>query len=206
MAQPAWALLSVACLLVASFAASGQVHRCTTPTGKVEFSDRPCSGSTTGGQINVRPNELDTSGSREQLLIEQNRRLQEDLRLSRGAAQSTTDQATGRTQADLQAEKANSFECRKAMRDLDVAVNAGRKGRDTTPEELAVYSACGIRVPDKTVIQVQPEPRLKIRSCDAGGCFDSQGNRYSGVLSSGFLRGPNGTCRVVGNYLRCQSD
>lgn len=49
--------------------ADAQVFRCKDErTGRIAYSDIPCSGSTAGGAVNIQQNTLDTSGSREQAM------------------------------------------------------------------------------------------------------------------------------------------
>lgn len=55
--------------------AQTRVYRCIeVGTGKVAFSDIPCSGKSSGAGVDVRPNTLDSSGSREQVQIRMKQR------------------------------------------------------------------------------------------------------------------------------------
>lgn len=69
----AWALLA---LPVAPAAA--QVFKCVDDkTGQVSFSDTRCDTRSSGGRVQVKPNTLDTSGSREQISRRQARERQD---------------------------------------------------------------------------------------------------------------------------------
>ena len=47
---------------VSACAGAATVHRCPAPGGGVNYTDQPC--PETGEELNIEPNELDTSGSR----------------------------------------------------------------------------------------------------------------------------------------------
>ncbi len=70
-----------------------------------------------------------------------------------------------------------------------------------------MYSACGIRPPDKTVVNITEvhvgsmQRPYRMTSCDAAGCWDNQGTRYN--RAGGTLMGPKGACVQAGAVLRC---
>ena len=70
-----------------------------------------------------------------------------------------------------------------------------------------MYSACGIKPPDKTVVNITnvhvggSERSYRMTNCDASGCWDNQGTRYN--RSGGTLFGPRGACVQAGATLRC---
>lgn len=53
---------AVAFLAASACGAATTVHRCPAPGGGVNYTDQPCPD--TGKELNIEPNELDTSGSR----------------------------------------------------------------------------------------------------------------------------------------------
>jgi hypothetical protein len=57
----------------------------------------------------------------------------------------------------LQAERVESLNCRKARRDFDIAANAGSAHRnDLRARRSAMYSACGMKAPQVTIINPTP--------------------------------------------------
>jgi hypothetical protein len=191
--------------------ADAEVFRCTTAAGKVEYSDGPCVNGTSR-PVQVNQNSLPSSGHREQVLRDENERLRKQLEVSKSANRlqsgiTANTPALGRTESDLAAEKGGSIECARAKRSYEVATSSIQQNRNTAAEELAMYSACGIKPPDKTVINITNvhvggiQRPYRMTSCDAGGCWDSQGTRYN--RSGATLIGPRGACVQTGTTLRC---
>lgn len=146
-------------LLMTPMLAWAQIYKCVDPaTGRSNFSDKPCQGQEVGGGVRVRPNTLDTSGSREQIYKDQIQDLQTRMNsMERQAAQPQY----GRTQPDIQAERIDSRACEQARRSYDN--EAGSIKRDAAAiqaKRSAMYGACGMREPDQTII-VQPIPSKK---------------------------------------------
>lgn len=205
------------CLLVILFTtlsttSEAQVFRCTNAAGKVEYSDSACI-SGTGRPVQVNQNSLPSSGYRDQVLREENEQLRKQLEGKQTANRvqsstaANTPAALGRTEADLAAEKGGTIECARAKRNYEVATSSIQQNRNTAADELAMYSACGIKPPDKTVINVTNvhvggvQRPYRMTSCDSGGCWDNQGTRYN--RSGGTLFGPRGACVQTGPTLRC---
>ncbi len=77
---------------------------------------------------------------------------------------------------------------------------------------VAMRSACGMREPDQVEINQynQGGGRLRYRapgvitSCDPGGCWDSNGERYNrGAGNTLFPANGSPACQVLGNQLHC---
>lgn len=193
--------------------ADAQVFRCTDErTGEVAYSDIPCSKGTSGGAANIRENTLDTSGSREQALRQEIRELRQRME---SYEENTARPAYGRTESDLQAERADSRECQQAKRSLDIeAGSMTRNKASVEAKAAAMRSACGIREPDRIEVnnygrsppsgRHRPPPSL-ITNCDAGGCWDNVGNRYNrGGGNTYFPGAGGGACQKVGNLMQCR--
>ena len=197
-------------IALAPIVAEADVFRCTTASGKVEYSDGPCVNGTSRA-VQVNQNSLPSSGYREQVLRDENERLRKQLDATKTSNQSQSTAASGpalgRTEADLAAEKGGTIECARAKRNYEVATSSIQTNRNTDADELAMYSACGIKPPDKTVINVTNvhvgggQRSYRMTRCDAGGCWDNQGTRYN--RSDGKLVGPRGACVQTGPTLRC---
>ena len=193
-------LAIAACWLIA-MQCSAQVHRCVGPDGKVEFSNAPCAVGSTGNQVRVVPNTLNTSGAREQALKEENARLRQQLDDQRYNQQrQVPQQPMGRTYPDLQAEKASSYECRMAQANYETAVASASRSKDpegeARPAQLKMYAACGMREPDRTTVVVQPKRTssvpARITHCNNVGCYSDTGQFF-----------PRSTCRNVANMVHC---
>jgi hypothetical protein len=167
-------IIPAALLLCCAITAQAQVYRCTGANGKVEFSDAPCATSSTDSRVVMpqaatgdRSLQMENERLRMQLLEEQNKRLRAENAGARDAAATPTPApappAVGRTQADLQAERANTYECEQARRNYEVALSAVT-GRSTAPAaRAAMYSACGMLPPSV-------ESNVNIRSAP-GNCI-----------------------------------
>lgn len=137
-----------------------QVYRCTTPQGQLSYSDTPCAPGQQGQAVQVWSTTPEGTSAREQALRAENERLKAELagRSAAPAAQPSPAAATaapaavpaqastGRTAADLRAEKSGSPACRAAQRDLEVATSSITR-KSVRAEELAMYNACGMEVP-----------------------------------------------------------
>lgn len=212
------------CLLLSGQA---RVYRCEEASGSVRFSDVPCASGEAGAEYEVKPNTVDSSGSREQVLKRQVQSLQEQLDQQQAAPPA----AAGRSQPDLQAERIDNAACEQAARAYES--EAGSMFGDKASVEakrVAMYGACGMREPDKVEINVNnsvnnhfdrayrhdrpgapvPSPR-EIRPhnsnpgvgrCDDRGCWGSDGQRYERAGGNTYY-GPNGPCQRAGSLLRC---
>ena len=160
--------------------AAAQVFRCEAAS-KVEYSDSPCAGGA-GRIVLVSQNAFPGPGARERELLDENRRLRQRL----DADQATPAVTTGRTDADLAAERGGSYECARARRNYEVGASSYR---NTDADDLAVYIACGIRPPQRMIsvsaVQVasahrwpgmlqprRPAARFTgVRACPRSGCL-----------------------------------
>lgn len=189
--------------VLAAGAANAQlVYRCTDAAGKVQLSDKACGKEAVdGSRVHLRPNTLDTSGSRELQLRQENARLREQMQDQRQTGGGST--TYGRTQADLQAERSNSHECKQAQRNLEVAASSitASNGEGRRAAEQKMRAACGMREPTQVNVYNQA-PRAPVRprtplpfvqgnyNPAAGGFTDTQGNFCPRV--AGGLQCPNG--------------
>jgi len=145
-------LLAAAIAAVAALplnnAVGAEVYKCTNAAGRIEFTDAPCGTARTSAVVDARPNSLDNSAVREQLLKIENRSLQEKL------AERQAVPATG-LQEQADASRADSSACRSAKRDVEVAATSIENKRALIrARQTAMYSACGLREPDKQVTNV----------------------------------------------------
>ncbi|MDO9597010.1 MAG: DUF4124 domain-containing protein [Azoarcus sp.] len=209
---PAAAAILIAALV--STSADAQVYKCKEDsTGKVTFSDVPCHGKNAGGSVNLHENTLDTSGSREQALKREIRDLQERMDSYEAAGSSRSQY--GRTESDLQAERADSHACKQAKWSLDIeAGSMTRNKASVASKEAAMRSACGMREPDRVEIhneygrrgssRAAPPRATTITNCDSGGCWDNAGGRYNrGAGNTYFPAAGGGACQMINGRMQC---
>jgi hypothetical protein len=92
-------------LALSNSAESQQMFRCKSPSGKVEFTDAPCTVGHASEALNIRNNAnvLDGSGSRELVLRKENQELKDRLNAQK-------------TQSDLQSERIDTIACESTSR------------------------------------------------------------------------------------------
>lgn len=172
-----------------------------------EYTDAPCTGAS-GRAVSVHQDVLSSQDLRDKILKDENQRLRSELEAAKAKGGAASQAASGRTQADLQAEKGNSIECTRAKRNFEVAASSIQVDRNTDADELAMYSACGMKPPDKTVVNVttvivgRSNAPTRIVGCDRRGCVDERGIRYR-ASPQGVYVGPGGACTQVGLRLSC---
>lgn len=151
LAGPFLALGALVALAASGAAAAGDVHRCTSASGKVEFSDTPCGASRKAAVVDARPNSLDTSAVREQLLRIENKALRDEVAAGRPATP---------MQAPLEPTRADSPACRTATRDAEAAATSIENNRELIrARRSAMFIACGVPEPDRNVTQVRVDGR-----------------------------------------------
>jgi len=135
-------------LLFVNGAQAAEVFKCTAASGKIEFTDAPCGTSRKFAVVEARPNSLDNSAVREQLLKIENRSLQDKLAATQPTPATALQGQSDNTRADSQA-------CRSAKRDAEVAATSVENNRDLIrARRSAMYIACGVREPDKQITNV----------------------------------------------------
>lgn len=194
--------------------AHAQVYRCVEGgTGKITFSDIPCHGRATGRQVDATPNTLDSSASREQALRSEVQELRDKLREQQQASQAET---TGRTQADLHAERIDSKACEDARwyYESETRTNPNNQAA-IDAKRSAMFGACGMKEPDRVEVrrgvvvreQLLPPVRQSMPAgldtrCNGSDCQDSAGNHFVRD-QRGTLHSPRGPCRFIGKTLHC---
>ena len=103
-----------------SNAQAAEVYKCTNAFGRVEFTDAPCGTERKSSVVDARPNSLDNSSVREQLLKIENRSSQDKL-----AATQPTPATSMQGQSD--STRADSAGCRSAKRDAEIAATVRRE-------------------------------------------------------------------------------
>lgn len=148
------ALLFPAGFMLVSGASQGaEVFKCTNASGMVEFTDAPCGTNRKSMVVEARPNTLDNSAVREQLLKSENRSLQEKLAATQPAPATPLQGQTEFARNDTPA-------CRSAQRDAEIAATSIENNKQLIrARRSAMYVACGVREPDKQITNVNVDNR-----------------------------------------------
>ena len=141
-------LASALPLLFASGAQAAEVFKCTAASGKVEFTDAPCGTTQKSAVVEARPNSLDNSAVREQLLKIENRSLQDKLAATQPVPATPL-------QGQTEFARSDSAACRSAKRDAEVAASSIQNNKALIrTQQSAMYIACGVREPDRQITNV----------------------------------------------------
>jgi hypothetical protein len=220
-------------LLVAVVTAAEAAYKCAGPDGKVQYIETPCPAGTTGSEVRIQPNTLDTSGSRVQPGPQAERPAQSgapaaaasplcptalDIRNLETSAASVT---IGRPeQVFLRDEVRRARAC--ATPGNRYTADDWRRIREGQSAQLG-SDPQRRRAQRGTVEDIHasasPSERERIQSeraaliargsngiadCDAMGCWDTEGRRYNRAPgSSQFIREDGRQCRSIANRMEC---
>lgn len=141
-------VLPVTFLLASGVIQAAEVFKCTNASGKVEFTDAPCGTNQKSAVMEARPNSLDNSAVREQLLKIENKSLQDKLAATQPAPATLLQRQTESAQSD-------SPTCRAAQRDTEIAATSVESNKELIrTRRSAMYVACGVREPDKQITNI----------------------------------------------------
>lgn len=139
---------SAGVLIAAGSVEAAEVFKCTTASGKVEFTDAPCGAKQTSAVVDARPNSLDNSAVREQLLKIENQSLRDKLSAIQPAPATSMQRQTDFARSDTP-------ECRSARRDVEAAATSVENNRALIrARQSAMYIACGVREPDRQTTNI----------------------------------------------------
>lgn len=174
---------------------ANRVFKCTDPeTGKVTFTDRGCvQGS--GESVSVfTGNVVDGQAERDAAL---QRQVLEQLEAQRPQAILLEDNNSRRGNEMDRA-------CREAATPLK-----GAQNRQLTASQRQVLAACaGLPVPAQQTSGSYSVPApasvpAPITSCDPGGCWDTQGGRYTQGAGATYFNPSGVACQRIGNQMQC---
>lgn len=186
-----------------------QVYKCTGATGQVVFSDQPCGSGQRRELLTPRDNSLDTTGEREQALKNEIRELRN--RLDKADTAPASAQNTSRAENDTKPDRTDSSACEEARNRFEIAAGAANPNVATLQARRSLmHAACGLPEPTTPIADPTPKPPpvhrprtpSLITACDATGCWDNRGWRYTRGGGNTFY-GVNGTCQRVGNAMVC---
>lgn len=207
-----WYALLVACACAFAATAHAQtMYKCQNANGKIEYSDRPCwSGSEikrmtpTGGPTRE---EIERARMRaaadQQRAVEQERQAAQARKAAQTQALATGgDAAAGATAVrDPGNEKALTHSRTgwdTPTRSGQVQAGADRAYRD---EKARLSASVAPKQAPVVPSPASPGPAV-VTTCDAGGCWDASGRRYTSSGSS-LVRNDGRVCQQVGSTLTC---
>lgn len=182
---------SMAALLLAllPLAAQAQIIKCTKPDGSIELSDRPCANGK-NSRVYVRPtNEVSGEYHRRQAVqqrIQERAQYEAEVRAANGVA------AQAQAEEDAKAERAYQRQLNEAYaKSQDDARRAARR-QAAADADVARQRAA-----------MQPTD-TRPSSCDSGGCWGGDGNRYNRSGNDGtYFRQDGRACYNIGGRLQC---
>lgn len=213
-----WETLALAGALLVGSNLHAQVHKCVEPgSGRVTYSDSGCS-SRAAGQL------LESRKPPEVLEYE---RAQAEAARQRYVPAVEPSQSPARSQSQpsqtQQRNYANTFECRQAQREVDLArgsVTAGQAEKLTSVSaaqrkaDLACLGPTGYRELEASRAEARERAKERqarmpavhrgpavITNCDPGGCNDNFGRRYDRAVPN--LIGGGKTCTPAGPNWVC---
>ncbi len=202
----------LAALLGMAVSAHAQTHKCQGPNGRIIYSDAPCANNQTGSEIRLRENTIDT-----RMDAERNERYIQQRRQDEADRAHKTRPLSPRE--NVEQDRAQSAECMAAIR------SANTQPGNASPQKVdsdrgSARQVCGFDPwPGPSMTQIDAENRRSraleeaararmnpiIRSCDASGCWDMNGNRYNGNNGRYFRVGDDTFCIRTGNNLDCSA-
>ena len=152
----AWLVLSLAAPVHA------QILKCVDARGNVEFSNQSCQVGWKRQELTLKENTVNTSGAREQALLEENKRLKDQLQKmpSQAKAAATAAPAPVLSEADLHAQRQRSSACDDAARRYEIAAGSiAPQAELIAARRSTMFATCGIREPDtvQVITNVQTE-------------------------------------------------
>lgn len=194
--------LALAAVLPSAVGAQDFVFKCTDARGRVMYSEIACATGSRTEVVDVRDNSVDLSGLRRQAEILQWQRQREELAGAKGGSIGPSP-----------SERALSE--RKDLCDRLKQPVKGSRGM-TASQRRAVVSVCtGVRLPDEDgyggapigapAPMPAPSPApSSVTNCDAGGCWDNLGGRYTRGAGNTYFPTTGGpSCQMIGGVMRC---
>jgi hypothetical protein len=220
-------------LLMTVVTAAEAAYKCTGADGKVQYIETPCPAGTTGSEVLLQPNTLDTSGARAQTGPQPDRSAQADAPAAavnvvcptsldvRNLETSAAGVTIGKMeQAFLRDEVRRARACPtggnrytaddwRRIRDGQSAQLGSdpqrRKAERRTVEDIhaSASPAERERIQSERAALAARGPNA-IVDCDGMGCWDTAGVRYNRVTGGNqFMREDGRQCRSIANRMEC---
>jgi hypothetical protein len=191
--------------------ASAQVYQCKDASGKLTFSDRPCSNAHSGGIVQRKKSDDEIYRERAEAAEANERKYQRQINEMQQrqieSQQRVIDQQARQAGAPPPEQLGASRQCKEARKELEFVssirtVSQDEKRMRTNAAITNVNAACGSNTQLMQEPKKAPARASQIVHCDIGFCTDNLGNAYS--RSGPYLHGPNGqVCQQSGTMWHC---
>jgi hypothetical protein len=184
-----------------------QAYKCKDRASKTFISSKPCQD----GKIpvsSVAQEYIPLERRLEAHLAHQRRRYEVD-RIDEGYEAAVAAQQRYASQRSAQ----NTTGYRDKACDAASRPHPGAQNGQLTAAQRSTLASCGggsagnqtigttARPP--SVMPAPPPAPSVITNCDAGGCFDNLGNRYTKGAGSTYFPGGGGSCQMIGGQMHC---
>lgn len=158
-----------AALAMGSHAMAQQAYKCTSVSGRIQYTDAPCARSDSASKVSIQPNTLGTVDPRHNLphhdaaLVDGRRRVaQRDA-----PAPPAVPHATAVDEPSLA--RIDSVACQRAKRDYDVTASSSANSHAIIAAKRSMmFGACGQREPDvNQTLVIERRPIAPLR----GGAY-----------------------------------
>lgn len=187
-------------LMMAAPLAQAQVFKCAAPGGRLVYSDRPCSGGTSGGMIERERTYQEKLQERQMAyeaeLIKQERRMAQQQR------EWAEQERAMQYQPAPVVRPGNDWQSRKDRENARTSASSITRNGGRWDEEAAARRREDARHRAQANRPHSPPP-TNFTNCAGGFCTDNQGGTYH-RQGRDFMTGPNGqTCHRAGNMWNC---
>ena len=200
----------IAALLLPAIAFS-QVYKCVDASGKTTFSDQGCADNNSATTVELgHVNTQDSSQYQQRILDDRFERSQpkKQLRVTVvGDGRQEEQQARARKdlckEANTPYKGAQNRQLTARQRDMAAGCSAGR----STDEIIDISNKHKMSAPPPPPAppsHTAPSGPAQITNCDAGGCWDTQGQRYNQGAGSTHFRQDGRICEQVGQQMQCR--
>ena len=200
----------IAALLLPAIAFS-QVYKCVDASGKTTFSDQGCADNNSATTVELgHVNTQDSSQYQQRIIDDRFERSQpkKQLRVTVvGDGRQEEQQARARKdlckEANTPYKGAQNRQLTARQRDMAAGCSAGR----STDEIIDISNKHKMSAPPPPPAppsHTAPSGPAQITNCDAGGCWDTQGQRYNQGAGSTHFRQDGRICEQVGQQMQCR--
>ncbi|NIF82531.1 DUF4124 domain-containing protein [Comamonas sp. Tr-654] len=205
-------LLSLALICtVLALPATAQVYRCKDSTGSITMSDKPCSVGQSGELLERKRSNEEIDQERMQAAEANERKYRQQLHDMQHSQLESQQRRLEHQSSGAQAvSPSQSPACKEARKELEFVssvrtVSQDEKRMRTNAAISNVNAACDSNTPlmqEPQKVIVAPEQGHPLSHCDAGFCYDTNGNIYN--RSGSFMTNQSGrSCQEIGNLIQC---
>ncbi len=223
-------------ILVLMWVLAGPVHsafKCTGADGKVQYTETPCPAGTTGSELRLQPNTMDSAAMRAPPASPSERPAQASLQAPaaapgcpspleiRNLETTASSVALGRLEREFMRDEVrraracaaagNSYtadDWRRIKEGQAAQSNVDRQQRRAERRTVEDIHAAAAPAERQRLLAERAAAAARgpnaIAECDGSGCWDGEGVRYNRAPGNGrFVREDGAQCREVAGRMRC---